>query len=61
MTIDLFRVTFEQHSEGAAPGLFGAFEYDASTSNVPEPAVFLLLATGLAIGGWRQRRMIRRR
>src|SRR5262245_40496551 len=45
-----FLATFEQHSEGASPAMFGRFEYSAAGVLVPEPgvAVLLLAALGLA-------------
>lgn len=45
--IDFFSATFEQHSEGAIPALYGTFTYDASGNHtVPEPSIFLLLSVG---------------
>jgi len=38
-TIQTFKATFEQHSEGATPALFGTFTYDAQ---VPEPGTAAL-------------------
>jgi hypothetical protein len=43
--IETFAVTFEQHSEGARPALFGTFTYDA----VPEPSTLGLIACGAAL------------
>jgi hypothetical protein len=40
-----FAATFEQHSEGAAPALFGSFTYGTV---VPEPSGLFLLGLGVA-------------
>jgi large repetitive protein len=54
-TILSFVGSFEQHSEGAAPALFGQFEYRAT--GIPEPGTGLLLCVGLALfGGGRRHR-----
>jgi len=45
--IESFSVSFEQHSEGAIPALFGTFTYDAFASEVPEPSTMLLVGSGL--------------
>jgi hypothetical protein len=46
LQIARFDAEFEQHSEGAAPALFGRFQFDASGSVVPEPGTLFLFATG---------------
>jgi hypothetical protein len=45
-SIDTFKFTFEQHSEGETPALFGTFTYDAQ---VPEPTTLSLLGAGLLL------------
>jgi hypothetical protein len=47
--------SFEQHSEGAAPALFGQFEYRAA--GIPEPGTGLLLGVALALFGGGRRRL----
>ena len=42
--IETFAASFEQHSEGATPALFGTFTFDAQ---VPEPGTIALLVVGL--------------
>jgi len=51
-----FLAEFEQHSEDAAPALFGRFQYDASGVSVPEPCTLLLCVTGGAAAWLRRRR-----
>ncbi|WP_447984261.1 PEP-CTERM sorting domain-containing protein [Nitrospira sp. Nam74] len=46
-TLLRLNVSFEQHSEGEEPGLFGYFSYDAGYAAVPEPTSLFLLTTGL--------------
>jgi hypothetical protein len=46
--IETFAVTFEQHSEGATPALFGTFTYDANAT-IPEPSTLALIVCGTAI------------
>jgi hypothetical protein len=41
-----FDATFEQHSEGAKPALFGEIQFNQPASVAPEPASWLLLASG---------------
>jgi hypothetical protein len=48
-TILSFVASFEQHSEGAAPALFGQFEY--RVTGVPEPGTGLLVWVGLTLFG----------
>ena len=45
LKIETFSATFEQHSEGAVPALFGTFTYNASP--IPEPSTVFLLGSGL--------------
>ena len=45
--VETFAASFEQHSEGADPALFGAFTYDARTTVVPSPGTFALILVGL--------------
>jgi hypothetical protein len=49
LQINTFDVSFEQHSEGATPALFGTFQYSAlgPLSPVPEPATLTLTALSL--------------
>jgi hypothetical protein len=50
--IETFAASFEQHSEGAAPALFGTFTYDANA--VPEPSSYVLIFAGSTLlAGWR--------
>src|SRR5262249_59570023 len=42
LEVETFAASFEQHSEGAAPALFGDFTYDARITAVPEPGTFAL-------------------
>jgi hypothetical protein len=51
-----FHASFEQHSEGMAPALFGEFQYDASGAIVPEPGTMVLAASGLLALARRYRR-----
>jgi len=48
-----FAVSFEQHSEGATPALFGTFTYQ-----IPEPATCMLFTTALLVPA-RRRRTVR--
>jgi hypothetical protein len=42
-----FSASFEQHSEGATPALFGTFTFtDTAASNTPEPATSVLFCAG---------------
>ena len=46
-SVDRFKASFEQHSEGATPALFGTFEYARDgeltpVTAVPEPSTLLL-------------------
>ncbi|MFO0951745.1 MAG: PEP-CTERM sorting domain-containing protein [Isosphaeraceae bacterium] len=58
--IGRFAATFEQHSEGATPALFGSFTFqDTSLAAVPEPSTLALAAVGIsaALGrAWLKRR-----
>jgi hypothetical protein len=47
--IETFAATFEQHCDGMAPALFGSFTYDAH--GVPEPGIWSLLVSGMAVLG----------
>lgn len=51
--IGSFAATFEQHSEGASPALFGTFTFNDSglPTSVPEPSGLVLLAGALVPGG----------
>jgi len=52
--IDAFDATFEQHSEGAAPALFGQFSYRDTGSPpaaAPEASTTISLGLPLALGG----------
>ncbi len=49
--IQSFAASFEQHSEGALPALFGTFTYQAVTTAVPEPESFAMLFVGLGLMG----------
>jgi hypothetical protein len=56
--ITSFSATFEQHSEGAAPALFGSFAFNAPDP-APEPSTLTLFALGTLgpLGyAWRRRR-----
>jgi hypothetical protein len=59
LRVGTFDATFEQHSEGATPALFGHFTFQSSLAAVPEPSPLLLggLAGSLSLGiGWLRRR-----
>lgn len=45
-TISSFASTFEQHSEGSCPALFGTICYNSEISPVPEPSTIMLLFLG---------------
>ena len=45
--INSFAATFEQHSEGSTPALFGSFAFNSNAFNVPEPKPLYLLVIGL--------------
>ncbi|MBI4681086.1 MAG: hypothetical protein HY753_07795 [Nitrospirae bacterium] len=44
--IESFSASFEQHSEGTTPALYGTFTYEAFTSVAPEPISSILFVTG---------------
>jgi len=48
--VDAFDGTFEQHSEGAVPALFGQFSYRAAGAPVPEASTTVSLGLLLALG-----------
>lgn len=48
--VDAFDATFEQHSGGAAPALFGQFSYRASGAPVPEASTTVSFGLLLALG-----------
>ena len=51
-TIDTFAATFEQHSEGRTPALFGTFTYSANgPAAVPEASTTFSFGLLLALGG----------
>ena len=54
--IQSFAASFEQHSEGARPALFGTFTYQAIATAVPEPETFAMLLGGLGLIGAAVRR-----
>lgn len=58
--VQSFTASFEQHSEGATPALFGTFTYLAV---VPEPSTVALCALSLtaALGWWARHRAKRNR
>lgn len=47
-TINTFAATFEQHSEGKTPALFGTFTYNAS-GNAPIPEASTTVSFGLLL------------
>lgn len=47
LRVGTFSASFEQHSEGAAPALFGTFQYQSAA--VPEPGSLLLIGMGGAV------------
>jgi hypothetical protein len=52
LQIGSFMASFEQHSEGATPALFGTFTFRSSA--VPEPPVLMLAAIGgILVIAWR--------
>jgi hypothetical protein len=59
LEIGSFHASFEQHSEGATPALFGTFDFQSSALAVPEPSSLSLAGTG-ALGllacAWRRHR-----
>jgi hypothetical protein len=63
LQIATFDATFEQHSEGATPALFGRFQYAQSGTfpQVPEPVTLLLFAIGGGAAVHRRRSMRRER
>ena len=52
LQVGSFSASFEQHSEGATPALFGSFTFRSSA--VPEPPVLMLVAIGgVLVIAWR--------
>jgi hypothetical protein len=45
--LETFAVSFEQHSEGATPALFGTFTYDANA--IPEPSTWAMMFGGVGM------------
>jgi hypothetical protein len=57
LQIESFDVSFEQHSEGQTPALFGQFSYSAGDYVIPEPASLSLCGAGIAcVAGFALRR-----
>jgi hypothetical protein len=57
--INAFAATFEQHSEGAAPALFGKIAYNSNVFSVDETGSLVLLLVGLVGLGLRSRLVAR--
>lgn len=53
--INSFAATFEQHSEGAAPALFGKIAYNSNVFSVDETGSLVLMLVGLVGLGLRSR------
>ena len=48
LKVGSFSASFEQHSEGAAPALFGSLANTNRSAPVPEPGTIALLGAGSA-------------